>query len=59
MGGWFPYQADSVRPSGALMPSLNEIRSAFLSYFGAHEHAVMPSAPLLPSISKKVWWRAV
>jgi alanyl-tRNA synthetase len=30
------------------MPSLNEIRSAFLSYFGAHEHAVMPSAPLVP-----------
>ncbi len=30
------------------MPSLNEIRSAFLSYFGAHEHTVMPSAPLVP-----------
>ena len=30
------------------MPSLNEIRSAFLSYFGAHEHAVMASAPLVP-----------
>ncbi|MGZ3315343.1 MAG: alanine--tRNA ligase [Caulobacteraceae bacterium] len=30
------------------MPSLNEIRSAFLSYFGAHEHSVMPSAPLVP-----------
>ncbi len=30
------------------MPSLNEIRSAFLSYFGAREHSVMPSAPLVP-----------
>jgi alanyl-tRNA synthetase len=30
------------------MPSLNEIRSAFLGYFGGHEHTVMPSAPLVP-----------
>jgi alanyl-tRNA synthetase len=30
------------------MPSLNEIRSAFLSYFDAHDHAVMASAPLVP-----------
>jgi alanyl-tRNA synthetase len=30
------------------MTSLNEIRSAFLSYFGAREHSVMPSAPLVP-----------
>jgi alanyl-tRNA synthetase len=30
------------------MPSLNEIRSAFLNYFGAHDHSVMPSAPLVP-----------
>src|SRR6201989_1168372 len=30
------------------MPSLNEIRSAFLSYFGAHDHSVLPSAPLVP-----------
>jgi alanyl-tRNA synthetase len=30
------------------MPSLNEIRSAFLSYFGAHQHSVMASAPLVP-----------
>ena len=30
------------------MPSLNEIRSAFLSYFGAHDHSVMASAPLVP-----------
>ena len=29
-------------------PSLNEIRSAFLGYFGAHDHAVLPSAPLVP-----------
>ena len=30
------------------MPSLNEIRSAFLGYFGANDHAVIPSAPLVP-----------
>ena len=30
------------------MPSLNEIRSAYLSYFGAADHAVIPSAPLVP-----------
>jgi alanyl-tRNA synthetase len=30
------------------MPSLNEIRSAFLGYFGAHDHLVLPSAPLVP-----------
>jgi alanyl-tRNA synthetase len=30
------------------MPSLNDIRSAFLDYFGANGHAVTPSAPLVP-----------
>jgi alanyl-tRNA synthetase len=30
------------------MQSLNEIRGAFLSYFGAHEHTVLASAPLVP-----------
>ena len=30
------------------MSSLNEIRSAFLGYFGAHDHSVMASAPLVP-----------
>jgi alanyl-tRNA synthetase len=30
------------------MPSLNDIRSRFLDYFGAREHAVTPSAPLVP-----------
>ena len=30
------------------MPSLNEIRSQFLNYFGTREHAVIPSAPLVP-----------
>ena len=30
------------------MPSLNEIRSAYLSYFGDNDHAVIPSAPLVP-----------
>src|ERR1700751_4158006 len=30
------------------MSSLNEIRSAFLSYFAAEDHAVVPSAPLVP-----------
>ena len=30
------------------MPSLNDIRSQFLSYFGGNDHAVLPSAPLVP-----------
>ena len=30
------------------MPSLNDIRGAFLSYFGANGHEVAPSAPLVP-----------
>jgi alanyl-tRNA synthetase len=30
------------------MPSLNEIRGAFLGYFGAADHLVVPSAPLVP-----------
>ncbi|HWE99753.1 MAG TPA: alanine--tRNA ligase [Caulobacteraceae bacterium] len=30
------------------MPSLNEVRSQFLSYFGNNGHAVLPSAPLVP-----------
>jgi alanyl-tRNA synthetase len=33
---------------GAPMPSLNEIRSTFLGYFATHDHAVLPSAPLVP-----------
>jgi alanyl-tRNA synthetase len=30
------------------MPSLNDLRSQFLSYFGGNGHAVIPSAPLVP-----------
>jgi alanyl-tRNA synthetase len=30
------------------MPSLNDIRSLFLSYFGGNDHAVTASAPLVP-----------
>ena len=30
------------------MPSLNDVRSLFLSYFGGNDHAVLPSAPLVP-----------
>ena len=30
------------------MPSLNEIRSGFLSYFAGNDHAIIPSAPLVP-----------
>ncbi len=30
------------------MPSLNDIRSAFLGYFAANGHAQLPSAPLVP-----------
>jgi alanyl-tRNA synthetase len=33
---------------GAPMPSLNEIRSTFLGYFGGADHLVVPSAPLVP-----------
>ena len=30
------------------MPSLNDVRSLFLSYFGGNDHAAVPSAPLVP-----------
>jgi alanyl-tRNA synthetase len=30
------------------MPSLNDIRSAFLNYFGSNDHEVVQSAPLVP-----------
>ena len=30
------------------MPSLNDIRSAFLDYFASSQHRVTPSAPLVP-----------
>jgi alanyl-tRNA synthetase len=30
------------------MPSLNDIRSSFLDYFGKHGHKITPSAPLVP-----------
>ena len=30
------------------MPSLNEIRSAFLGYFETNDHLIIPSAPLVP-----------
>jgi len=30
------------------MPSLNDVRSLFLSYFGGNDHQVVPSAPLVP-----------
>src|SRR5579862_4864123 len=30
------------------MPSLNDLRSHFLSYFAGNDHAVIPSAPLVP-----------
>ncbi|HEX5377756.1 MAG TPA: alanine--tRNA ligase [Phenylobacterium sp.] len=30
------------------MSSLNEIRSTFLGYFAAHDHLIIPSAPLVP-----------
>lgn len=30
------------------MPSLNEIRSAFLGYFEKNDHLIVPSAPLVP-----------
>jgi alanyl-tRNA synthetase len=30
------------------MASLNDIRQQFLSFFGEHEHAILPSSPLVP-----------
>jgi alanyl-tRNA synthetase len=30
------------------MPSLNDVRSQFLNYFAGNDHAVIPSAPLVP-----------
>jgi alanyl-tRNA synthetase len=30
------------------MPSLNDLRSHFLGYFGGNDHLVIPSAPLVP-----------
>ena len=30
------------------MPSLNDIRSTFLNYFGAQQHEILPSSPLVP-----------
>ncbi|MEL6700626.1 MAG: alanine--tRNA ligase-related protein, partial [Pseudomonadota bacterium] len=30
------------------MPSLNEIRSSFLTYFAGQGHAVVDSSPLVP-----------
>ena len=30
------------------MPSLNEIRTSFLDYFGANGHRIVPSGPLVP-----------
>jgi len=30
------------------MASLNDIRSQFLNYYGTHDHAIWPSAPLVP-----------
>ncbi len=30
------------------MPSLNDLRKQFLDYFGTRQHAVIPSAPLVP-----------
>jgi alanyl-tRNA synthetase len=35
-------------PSPPSLPSLNEIRATFLNYFGAADHAITPSAPLVP-----------
>ena len=30
------------------MPSLNDIRSTFLNYYGKHGHEILPSSPLVP-----------
>jgi alanyl-tRNA synthetase len=35
-------------PHNRLMPTTNDIRAAFLDYFARHDHAVVPSSPLVP-----------
>ena len=30
------------------MPSLNDVRRLFLSYFAGNDHLVVPSSPLVP-----------
>src|ERR1700710_883120 len=36
------------------MPSLNDLRSLFLSYFGGNDHAVIPPSPRATSVQKCV-----
>src|SRR6185312_953945 len=38
----------AATPEPVPMSSLNDVRSHFLSYFGGNDHAVLPSAPLVP-----------
>src|SRR5690348_14005537 len=35
-------------PHNRFMPTTNDIRAAFLDYFARHDHAVVPSSPLVP-----------
>jgi alanyl-tRNA synthetase len=36
------------KPHNLAMQTTNDIRAAFLDYFARHEHAVVPSSPLVP-----------
>src|SRR6266699_2330951 len=35
-------------PHNPLMQTTNDIRTAFLDYFARHDHAIVPSSPLVP-----------
>ena len=40
------------------MPTLNDIRTHFLEYFQQKDHAVAPSAPLVPQNDPTLLWPA-
>ncbi len=42
------YTCGTIPIRDAQMPSLNDIRSTFLNYFGAQDHAIIDSSPLVP-----------
>ena len=48
-GGGYVERHLEFRAEGPLaMPTVNDIRSAFLNYFEKNDHAVVPSSPLVP-----------
>src|SRR5437764_79500 len=43
-----PHAWPAGTPTFGLMQTTNDIRAAFLDYFARHDHAVVPSSPLVP-----------